>query len=49
MMKTQEIRHIARQHGLNLARLDKADPIRTIQRRAGGFDCFARAQRPPAT
>lgn len=48
MMKTQEIRHIARQHGLNPARLDKADSIRAIQRRAGNFDCFARAQRLPA-
>ncbi len=48
MMEIQEIRHIARQHGLNLARLDKADPIRAIQKRAGSFDCFARAQRLPA-
>jgi len=48
MMEIQEIRHIARQHGLNPARLDKADPIRAIQKRAGSFDCFARAQRLPA-
>ncbi len=42
-MKAQEIRHIARQRGLNPARLDKTSLIRAIQRQEGNFDCFATA------
>jgi hypothetical protein len=39
-MKTQEIRAIAKQKGVNSARMKKADLIRSIQRAEGNFDCF---------
>jgi phosphomevalonate kinase len=39
-MKIQEIRAIAKQKGVNSARMKKADLIRSIQRTEGNFDCF---------
>lgn len=42
-MKIQRIREIAREHGLNPGKAEKAEVIRAIQRREGNFDCFATA------
>lgn len=42
-MKMEEIRSIAKLHGINPAKLSKADLIRSIQISEGNFDCFATA------
>ena len=42
-MKIQRIREIAREHGLNPGKAEKAEVIRAIQRGEGNFDCFATA------
>jgi hypothetical protein len=42
-MKIQQIREIARQHGVEPGRLNKVELIRSIQRGEGNFDCFGKA------
>lgn len=42
-MNMQEIRVIAKDHGLKSARLSKINLIHAIQRIEGNFDCFATA------
>lgn len=42
-MHMQEIRVIARQHGIKFQRQSKIKLIREIQREEGNFDCFAKA------
>jgi len=42
-MNMQEIRAIARDHGVKSARLSKLNLIHAIQRIEGNFDCFATA------
>lgn len=42
-MKMEEIRSIAKSHGVNPAKLSKAELIRSIQAQEGNFDCFATA------
>ena len=42
-MKMEEVRNIAKSHGINPAKLSKAELIRSIQMREGNFDCFATA------
>jgi hypothetical protein len=39
-MTVEQIRAIAKNLGINPARLKKADLIKTIQRTEGNFDCF---------
>ncbi len=39
-MKMDEIREIARQRGINPAKLKKADLIRAIQANEGNRECF---------
>ena len=39
-MRIQEIRAIAKKKGVNYARMNKADLIRSIQHAEGNFDCF---------
>ena len=39
-MNIQAIRTIARQHGVKISRMRKADLIRAVQRAEGNFDCF---------
>jgi len=43
-MNMQEIRSIAKQHGVKAARLTKIKLIQAIQRDEGNFDCFATAR-----
>ncbi|MFQ5488468.1 MAG: SAP domain-containing protein [Gammaproteobacteria bacterium] len=42
-MNMQEIREIARSHGLKTGKQTKITLIRNIQRAEGNFDCFATA------
>ncbi|MGD8408349.1 MAG: SAP domain-containing protein [Thiohalophilus sp.] len=42
-MHMQEIRDIAKQHGLKTARQSKVELIRHIQDAEGNFNCFATA------
>ena len=42
-MKLEEIRSIAKSHGINPAKLPKAELIKSIQSHEGSFDCFATA------
>ena len=42
-MNMQEIRSIAREHGVKPARLSKIGLIHAIQRDEGNFDCFGTA------
>ncbi len=39
-MKIEQIREIAKGHGIKGAKLKKAELIREIQRAEGNFDCF---------
>jgi hypothetical protein len=39
-MKMDEIKEIARQRGINLAKMKKTDLIRTIQLYEGNHQCF---------
>ena len=43
-MLMQEIRDIAKDHGIKVSRLKKEELIREIQRTEGNFDCFASAK-----
>lgn len=40
-MQMNEVRNIAKGHGVKTSRLAKADIIRLIQKSEGNFDCFA--------
>ncbi|MDZ7804546.1 hypothetical protein [Thiohalophilus sp.] len=42
-MQMQEIRQLAKQHGLKTSRQNKVDLVRHIQSAEGNFDCFATA------
>lgn len=42
-MNVQNIRDIAKHHGVKVAKLKKSDLIRSIQRAEGNFDCFGTA------
>ncbi|MBI3546157.1 MAG: SAP domain-containing protein [Gammaproteobacteria bacterium] len=42
-MKIQQLREIARQHGMKANSGDKIELIKAIQRQEGNFDCFATA------
>jgi len=42
-MNMQGIREIARKRGFSPGRLRKIELVRTLQRKEGSFDCFARA------
>jgi len=42
-MLVQDIRAIAREHGLKTSGLNKVALVRAIQASEGNFDCFARA------
>lgn len=42
-MKMQEIRHLAKAHGIKTNLKAKDDLIREIQRAEGNFDCFGSA------
>jgi hypothetical protein len=42
-MNIQEIREIAKEHGLKTSRLSKLALVRLIQNSEGHFDCFATA------
>ena len=42
-MKMENIRTIAKAHGINPAKLSKAELIKAIQTEEGNFDCFASA------
>ena len=42
-MNMQEIRAIARSHGLKTSRLSKVRLVKSIQQIEGNFDCFATA------
>jgi len=42
-MQMQDIRQIAKQHGLKTARQSKIDLVRHIQSAEGNFSCFATA------
>lgn len=42
-MQMQEIRQIAKQHGLKTARQSKVNLVRHIQSAEGNFSCFATA------
>ncbi len=43
-MNMQEIRDIAKNHGLKAARLNKVQLVQAIQQVEGNFDCFASAR-----
>ncbi|MFO7593743.1 MAG: SAP domain-containing protein [Pseudomonadota bacterium] len=43
-MHIQTIRTIAKQHGIKVSRMGKANMIRSIQRSEGNFDCFDSAR-----
>jgi len=43
-MNMQEIRSIAKEHGVKSARLTKINLVRAIQQVEGNFDCFATAR-----
>ena len=40
-MKVEEIREIARQRGLKVGKMKKAEMIRAIQKSEGNQECFA--------
>lgn len=42
-MKMQQIRSIAKEHGVKSGRLSKINLIHEIQRTEGNFDCFGTA------
>lgn len=42
-MKLEEIRSIAKSHGIKLNKLSKTELIKSIQTDEGNFDCFATA------
>ena len=42
-MHIQTIRTIAKQHGIKVSRMGKANIIRSIQRSEGNYDCFGSA------
>lgn len=42
-MRTDDIRHMARDHGLRVAGLKKAELIHQLQLHEGNFACFATA------
>lgn len=42
-MKLEEVRAIAKSHGINPSRFTKAELIKYIQSGEGNFDCFATA------
>ena len=42
-MKMQDIREIAKQHGVKSSRMSKIALVRSIQQVEGNFDCFASA------
>jgi len=42
-MQMQDIRQIAKQHGLKTSRQNKVALVRQIQSAEGNFDCFATA------
>ncbi|MDH5435639.1 MAG: SAP domain-containing protein [Gammaproteobacteria bacterium] len=42
-MNIQEIRKIAKNHGIKTSRASKLNIVREIQRQEGNFDCFATA------
>lgn len=42
-MHLEEVRSIAKSHGVKPGHLPKVDLIRTIQTKEGNFDCFATA------
>lgn len=42
-MKMEEVRGIAKSHGINPGKLSKAELIKSIQAIEGNFDCFATA------
>lgn len=42
-MNMQEIRDIAKEHGIKTSRMSKMQLIHTIQHSEGNFDCFATA------
>ncbi|MDH5472292.1 MAG: Rho termination factor N-terminal domain-containing protein [Gammaproteobacteria bacterium] len=43
-MLVQEIRAIAKNHGIKTTRMKKSDMIRSIQIAEGNFDCFSTAE-----
>jgi hypothetical protein len=43
-MKMQEIRKMAKAHGINSFGKSKVDLVREIQRAEGNFDCFGTAE-----
>lgn len=43
-MLMQEVREVAKQHGIKTARISKQNLIKAIQRSEGNFDCFASAE-----
>jgi hypothetical protein len=43
IVNINEVRKIAKKHGINTARLKKGEIIRSIQRAEGNFDCFGTA------
>ena len=42
-MLMQEVKKIAKEHGLKVSKAKKADLIRSIQLAEGNFDCFGTA------
>ena len=42
-MKIQDIRDIAKEHGVKTSRMSKVALVRAIQKVEGNFDCFASA------
>ncbi len=40
-MNLNQIRAIAKEHGIKSGKLTKVDLVRTIQRTEGNYDCFA--------
>jgi len=42
-MKMEEVRSIAKSHGVHSGKLSKAALIKSIQAQEGNFDCFASA------
>ena len=39
-MKVEELKKLARAHGIKVAKMKKADLIRSIQRAEGNNDCY---------
>lgn len=42
-MKMEEVRSIAKLHGIRPGKLSKSELIKSVQVREGNFDCFATA------